>query len=183
MLGTEGSPEAYARLRRELKLDRPVLVRYCIWLADFVRGEWGISARYSLPVKELVGTALPFSLLLAVLAVGLSVVVAVPAGMAMVIWPSSAAGRMLSLASQVGMGLPQFWVGLLLIEIFAVRWHILPAGGQFGLGKLCAARFYLGSAQGRYFKPYGQNRLKPGPTAGLYPHRSGQGTFRPSGIF
>ncbi|HHY14644.1 MAG TPA: ABC transporter permease [Firmicutes bacterium] len=143
MLGTEGSPEAYARLRRELKLDRPVLVRYCIWLADFVRGEWGISARYSLPVKELVGTALPFSLLLAVLAVGLSVVVAVPAGMAMVIWPSSAAGRMLSLASQVGMGLPQFWVGLLLIEIFAVRWHILPAGGNSGWASFVLPVFTL----------------------------------------
>ncbi len=132
MLGTEASPEAYARLRSELKLDQPVWLRYWAWLADFAQGEWGVSIRYSLPVRELVATALPLSLALAVLAVGVSVLIAVPAGMAMAIWPSSFGARSLSLTSQVGMALPQFWVGLLLIELFAVRWQILPAGGNSG---------------------------------------------------
>lgn len=143
MLGTEGSPEAYARLRRELNLDQPVLKRYFTWLVEFVQGEWGLSVRYSLPVRELVSTAFPLSLALAVLAVGTAILVAVPAGMLMAIRPATLAGRALSLASQVGMALPQFWVGLILIEIFAVRWRILPAGGNSGWASFLLPVFTL----------------------------------------
>ena len=107
MLGTEGSAEAYARLRSELNLDQPPLVRYFTWLFQFFRGQWGVSVRYSMPVRELVASAFPLSLTLAVLAVGTAVAIAVPPACSAVC-PRSPLGRLFSWFTQVGMALPQF---------------------------------------------------------------------------
>lgn len=132
MLGTEGTPEAYARLRNELNLDRPILERYVSWFLDFLQGRWGNSWRYSMPVRELAGEAFPLSLTLAFLAVGVALLAATPAGMYMAARPRTLIARLISIASQVGLGLPQFWVGLLLIQMFAVNLGLLPAGGSHG---------------------------------------------------
>lgn len=132
MLGTEASPQAYAMLRDELNLDKPAFQRYFRWLMDFGQGQWGDSWRYSLPVRELVGQAFPLSLSLSLLAVGVALLLATPMGMLMAARPRSVSGRLLSLMTQIGLGLPQFWVGLLLIQVFAVNFRILPAGGNLG---------------------------------------------------
>ena len=132
MLGTEASPQAYAMLRDELNLDKPAFQRYFRWLMDFGQGQWGDSWRYSLPVRELVGQAFPLSLSLSLLAVGVALLLATPMGMLMAARPRSVSGRLLSLMTQIGLGLPQFWVGLLLIQVFAVNVRILPAGGNLG---------------------------------------------------
>ncbi|NMB02204.1 MAG: ABC transporter permease [Firmicutes bacterium] len=130
MIGMEGSPEAYARLRRELDLDKPAFERYLRWAANYMQGDWGVSWRYSLPVRELVSQAFPLSLSLAMIAVGVALVVAIPTGIYMAAKPESWGSRMLSVGTQVGLGLPQFWVGLLLIQLFAVTFNIFPAGGS-----------------------------------------------------
>ena len=132
MLGTEGSPEAYARLRQELSLDQPLLQRYLKWFSAFLAGQWGNSWRYSLPVRELVGQAFPLSFVLALLAVGSAALAALPAGMYMAVRSDRLGSRLLSLFTQVGLGLPQFWVGILLIQFFAVQLRLLPAGGYDG---------------------------------------------------
>ena len=136
MLGTEGSPEAYARLRRELGLDGPLVVRYLQWFSNFIRGQWGNSWRYSLPVGELVRQAFPLSFALALSAVGTAVLTALPAGMYMAARPRSFSSRLLSMGTQLGLGLPQFWVGLLLIQLFAVQLRVLPSGGSGQWGSL-----------------------------------------------
>ena len=136
MLGTEGSPEAYARLRRELGLDGPLVVRYLQWFFNFIRGQWGNSWRYSLPVGELVRQAFPLSFALALSAVGTAVLTALPAGMYMAARPRSFSSRLLSMGTQLGLGLPQFWVGLLLIQLFAVQLRVLPSGGSGQWGSL-----------------------------------------------
>lgn len=136
MIGTEGNPEVYARLREELGLDKSAVERYLRWALDFVRGEWGISWRYSLPVLQLVKQAFPLSMSLALLAVGVALALATPAGMYMAARPRKASSRLLSVVTQVGLGLPQFWVGLLLIQLFAVSLNILPAGGREGFASL-----------------------------------------------
>ncbi|HHU61342.1 MAG TPA: ABC transporter permease, partial [Natronincola sp.] len=59
MLGTEGNPESYDRLRMELRLDEPILKRYFIWLGQFLQGNLGVSQRFSMPISKLVGDALP----------------------------------------------------------------------------------------------------------------------------
>lgn len=136
MIGTEGNPEVYARLREEFGLDKSAVERYLRWALDFVRGEWGISWRYSLPVLQLVKQAFPLSMSLALLAVGVALALATPAGMYMAARPRKASSRLLSVVTQVGLGLPQFWVGLLLIQLFAVSLNILPAGGREGFASL-----------------------------------------------
>ncbi len=132
VLGTEASPQALANLRAELKLDEPAPARYLQWLASFFTGSWGNSLRYSLPVRELLGQAFPLSLALAFLAVAAALAAAIPGG----IYISSGANRSLrrffSLTAQLGMAVPQFWLGVLLIRIFAVRLRILPPGGADG---------------------------------------------------
>lgn len=132
MLGTEGSPEAYVRLRQELGLHQPLLQRYVQWIINFMGGQWGNSWRYSLPVRELVGQAFPLSFALAMLAVGMAALAALPAGMYMAVQPRLLSSRLLSLATQLGLGLPQFWVGILLIQFFAAQLQLLPAGGREG---------------------------------------------------
>lgn len=132
MLGTEGNPEVYARLRTELNLDKPILQRYLHWFTDFLQGDWGHSWRYSMPVRELVIEAFPLSLGLALLAVGVALLFATPAGIFMAARSNSLLAQLLSVLTQVGLGLPQFWVGLLLIQIFAVNLRLLPAGGSLG---------------------------------------------------
>lgn len=136
MLGTEGSPEAYAELQRELNLDQPGLQRYLRWLLDFFQGQWGNSWRYSLPVRELLGQALPLSLLIAISAMLLAFGLSLPTGILMATRPNRFSSRILSLLSQIGMALPQFWVGLLLIQIFAVKFRLFPAGGSVGARSL-----------------------------------------------
>ncbi|MCK9526408.1 MAG: ABC transporter permease [Limnochordia bacterium] len=130
MLGTEGSPEIYARLRSEMDLDEPALERYVRWFWGFLSGEWGNSWRYSMPVQELAAGAFPLSLTLAFWAVMLALVVAIPSGIFMAVHPGNYLARLMSVTTQVGLGLPQFWVGLLLIQIFAVNLRLLPAGGN-----------------------------------------------------
>lgn len=132
MLGTEASPASYARLRRELNLDQPALQRYLQWLGSFISGQWGNSWRYSLPVRELVSQAFPLSFALALLAVALAALASLPAGMYMAVRPHSPSSRVLSVLTQVALGMPQFWVGILLIQLFAVGFHLLPAGGFEG---------------------------------------------------
>ena len=136
MLGTEGSPEAYARLRDELNLDRSAPQRYLRWLVDFMQGQWGNSWRYSLPVRELVLGAFPLSLSFAFLAAGVALLAAIPTGMFMAARPRSYLSQITSIVTQVGLGLPQFWVGLLLIQLFAVDLGLLPAGGNSGAASL-----------------------------------------------
>jgi peptide/nickel transport system permease protein len=130
MLGTEATPEIYARVRMEMNLDKPVLQRYFGWFADFLKGQWGNSWRYSMPVRDLVARAFPLSILLAFLSVGAALLVATPAGMFMAARPKTYSARLISVLTQAGLGLPQFWVGLLLIQVFAVNMRLLPAGGN-----------------------------------------------------
>lgn len=136
ILGTEGSPQAYEQLRSELQLHRPAILRYLSWLGGFFQGKWGSSLRYSLPVKELVAEAIPLSLRLALFAVGLALIVAISGGMVMAAHAQSRLAHLLSFGSQIGMAIPQFWLGLLLIQVFAVRLQLLPAGGSDELASL-----------------------------------------------
>lgn len=130
MLGTEGNPESYDRLRMELRLDEPILKRYFIWLGQFLQGNLGVSQRFSMPISQLVGDAFPLSFSLAMLAVIVALLFSVPAGIFMASKQDGPFTRLLALATHVGMALPQFWLGLILIQFFAVRLGVLPSGGS-----------------------------------------------------
>jgi peptide/nickel transport system permease protein len=129
MLGTSAQPDTLAALRAELGLDRPAILRYGAWLAGLATGDLGTSTTYGVPVAGLVADRLAVTLPLAGLAILLSLAVSLPLSVA-------AAGRRggfvdaaVSFFAQAGVALPNFWIGLLLILVFATAWPILPSGG------------------------------------------------------
>jgi peptide/nickel transport system permease protein len=139
IMGTEGSPEAAAALRRAMGLDRPIPVQYAEWLRGALRGDLGRSIQYDVPVGELLLGRLRVTVPLTLLAGLFMTLVAVPLG----VYAATRHGRpgdyVALVLSQLGIAIPSFWAGLLLILLFAVRLGWVQAGGfdgwQAGIGR------------------------------------------------
>jgi peptide/nickel transport system permease protein len=129
MAGTEASPEAVAGLRRRWGLDQPVYVRYAAWLGNIVQGNFGDSYFSRQTVLQLVGNALPVTLELTALSLLVAVVIAVPAGIVSAIRAGSWFDIAAAALGFVGLSIPGFWLGIMLIYVFAVYLQQLPAGG------------------------------------------------------
>lgn len=129
ILGPEATPDAVRAFDHRLGLDRPLPEQYLRWLLRVLHGDLGNSLVDGTPVSLLIAQRLPATAELAVGALLLAMLLAIPAGILSATrqggW-GDAAGTFLSLA---GLSLPQFWLGLLLILYFAVRLHWLPASG------------------------------------------------------
>ena len=129
VLGMEADPATYQAMRARLGLDRPIMTRYFDWLAGALRGDLGRSLQQGIPVSELISTRMEVTLPLSGLAALLAIGVSIPLGVLTAahhnrIWDY--VGRFLL---QLGMIIPEFWAGIILILIFSVRLHVLPAGG------------------------------------------------------
>ena len=133
-LGTSASPDTLAALRHDMGLDRPLLIRYLQWLAEAMRGDLGRSYTYGVPVAGLIFDRLAVTLPLAVLAVLLSVLIALPLGIAAVARRGGVFDIIAAVFSQVSIAVPGFWVALLLIIAFATTLGWMPAGGFPGWG-------------------------------------------------
>ena len=130
LAGEEASPEEVAALRRSLGLDRPVVVQYASWLLGIVTGDWGTSiARPRAVLPELL-TRLPATLELALASMALSLIVAVPLGVLSAIRQNSGFDNTGRVVSLLGLSMPNFWVALLLILVFAYYLRWLPASGR-----------------------------------------------------
>lgn len=129
MLGLNATEDAVQALRTQMGLDDPLLVRYFSWITDFITGDFGRSYTYSVPVIDLVAERAVVSLPLAVIALFLSTIIAIPVG----IFAAARRGRMSDTtimgAAQVGVAIPNFWFALLLVYVFAVWLRLVPAGG------------------------------------------------------
>ena len=129
VLGTGARADTLAALRHQMGLDQPVPLQYARWIGGLATGQLGRSYTYDVPVATLIGQRLPVSLPLAGLAIVASTLLAIPTG----VWAAARRGRAadaaLMGAAQIGVALPNFWLGLLLILLFAVRLAWLPAGG------------------------------------------------------
>lgn len=128
-LGLDASDADVAALRERLGLNRPAPVRYLAWLAGFVRGDMGTSYSSGLPVAPLVLDALTVSLLLVAAGILVAVVIAVPLGTVAAYRRRHWDGLVLSGLSQLGVAVPSFLAGLLLITVFAVQLDLLPSSG------------------------------------------------------
>ena len=132
ILGVESTPETLARLRHAMGLDRPLPLQYVDWLARAVRGDLGTSIQYDLPVGRLILSRLPVTLPLAVLAAAMMVAVALPLGIYAATHHRRAGDYTAMLTSQLGIAVPAFWSGLLLILLFSVRLGWFRSGGFDG---------------------------------------------------
>jgi peptide/nickel transport system permease protein len=135
ILGTEAPPEALADLRSQLGLDRPLPLQYLSWLGGVLRGNLGISLRHGRPVATLIAERLPVTLSLATLSLALAVLLAMPLGVLAAIRQRSALDYGVLVFAQAGLALPSFWIGILLILLFALSWRWLPSGGYVPWGQ------------------------------------------------
>ncbi|MBO9654882.1 MAG: ABC transporter permease [Agrobacterium tumefaciens] len=129
MLGTSASPDTLAALQKQMGLDQPLPLRYLHWLAGVFRGDLGQSYTYGVPVAGLIIERLAVTLPLALLAICLSVAIAIPLGVAAAKNRNGALDFAAGLFSHVGIAVPGFWVGLLLIIVFSTTLGWMPAGG------------------------------------------------------
>ena len=129
MLGPTATPEQVGALTHKLGLDRPAGVRYLGWLHGLATGELGTSVSYDTPVAELIGERLAVSLPLALLAMVLTVAVALALGLYAAAHHGRPGDLGVMLFSQLGIAVPGFWFAILLILLFAVKLHWFAAGG------------------------------------------------------
>ena len=129
MMGLNASPDAVARLRAEYGLDVSPWLQYAHWIGGLLHGDLGTSYTYRVPVADLVAERLAVSLPLALISLLLSVALALPLALAAATHPGGLRDRLLMSMAQVGLALPNFWLGLLLILVCSVHLHLLPAGG------------------------------------------------------
>ncbi len=129
LLGEDVSREALASLRHELGLDRPIYVRYLIWLWHVVQGDLGHSVRDHRPVRDTLFLKLPATIELAVVALIVAWIIAIPAG-ALAAWKQrTTVDYTATTFALAGVSIPNFWLGIMLIYLLAVNYHVLPPSG------------------------------------------------------
>lgn len=128
------SPDATQAIREqviaEYGLDQPLWKQYLDFVGSMSTGDFGRSFVFNMPVGELISQRLPATLELAVIAVILASLIGVPLGIYAGYRPNSLAARIIMAGSILGFSVPTFWIGLMLIMLFAVQLGVLPAGGR-----------------------------------------------------
>lgn len=128
MLGTNATPEAIETLTHELGFDRPVLVRYFEWLINFLKGDFGISYSYHLPVNSMVMPKLGVTVILTLIAFGITVAVSIPLGIIAAKKENGILDRSLLVIDQVVMSIPPFFIGILLTCLFGLVLRVFTPG-------------------------------------------------------
>jgi peptide/nickel transport system substrate-binding protein len=129
MMGLQADPGAVSILRHQLGLDVAPLERYFIWVGGLIRGDFGLSYTYRIPVGRMIAERLQVSLPLALYALLLSTAIAFPVGLVAAARRGRTGDWLLTGLTQLGLAVPNFWLGLLLVLLFAVRLHWVSAGG------------------------------------------------------
>ena len=129
MLGTDARPDTLAALRAKYGFDQPLIVQYFRWIGGLLSFDLGASHAYGTPVTKLIGDRLAVTLPLAGLALVWAIIVAVPLGV-FAAWRQGRVGDWGVMGfTQIGISIPNFWFGIVLVLLFAVSWQIFPAGG------------------------------------------------------
>ncbi len=130
MLGRDADPATIIRLRHDLGFDRPTYVQYLDWLGRLLRGDWGRSFRSAEPVLEAITARLAVTLELTLLSLALAVVLGVALGVLAALRPYTRIDFGISLLTAFGTAMPNFWIAILLILVFALTLRVLPSSGS-----------------------------------------------------
>lgn len=144
LLPDNASQEQIEAYRRELGLDRPLAEQYLRFLTNAAQGDFGVSFRKREPAMQVVLQALPATAQLAVSALAFGTLVAIPLGILAAIKQGTFIDALAIITSTLGQAMPVFWLGLLMILLFAVKLHWLPVGGREGPTSLVLPALTLG---------------------------------------
>jgi peptide/nickel transport system permease protein len=128
-LGTRYSPEAYQALRAASGLDRPLVTQFFSYVGSAFTGDLGVSFRNGDPVVEILLDRLPATVSLAVFGIVIALVIALPAGIWSALHEGKFSDAVVRVTSQFGVSIPDFWMGILLIALFATTLGWLPTSG------------------------------------------------------
>jgi len=129
LAGEEQDPAVVAAIRARYHLDQPVPVRYGLWLGRVLQGDFGESLRSRIPVRDLLASKLPVTVELAACSMLIGLLIGLPAGIVSAVRKGTAVDAAANLVALSGLSVPHFWLGIMLILLFAVRLGWLPASG------------------------------------------------------
>jgi peptide/nickel transport system permease protein len=129
ILGIGATDETLAALREQMGLDLPLMTRYIQWVSGVLVGDLGTSYTYSVPVSELIAERSIVSLPLAIIALTLSTIIAIPTGILAASRRGQIADTGIMGLTQLGIAIPNFWFAMLMVYVFAVMLRWVPAGG------------------------------------------------------
>jgi peptide/nickel transport system permease protein len=135
MAGEERDPAVTEYLRDKYRLNDPVPLQYVHWVGNVLQGDFGTSLRTEQPVTTLLASKLPVTLELAVLALIIALLIGIPTGVISAVRKGTATDYAANVFALSGISIPHFWLGILLIMIFAVKLQWLPASGFVPLGE------------------------------------------------
>ncbi len=146
MLGEGAERSEVERLRSELGLDRPLGVQYLSYMGGLVRGDLGRSLHYREPVASLLWERYPATIVLAIASMIVALAVALPLGILAAYYRNSLVDHLSRFFALLGVSLPNFWLGPMLILLFAIQFDLFPVSGRSGLASLVLPSITLGTA-------------------------------------
>lgn len=144
LLPPDAGAEEIVEARHALGLDRPLPVQYWLFIAEAVRGDFGTSIKTRQSVMKHIQARLPNSVKLAAVSLTITCLLAFPLGVAAAVRRGTVVDVFARLIAVLGQSLPMFWVGLVLMQVFAVRLRLLPASGMGGIEHYVLPAFTLG---------------------------------------
>lgn len=119
-LGIEATQEQIDTLRTELMLDKPLTTQYIYWAKNILKGDLGESIQFSRPIKELIGERIFVTLSLGIYAILIAIIVGIPIGILNAKYNNTKFGTILSIFSQMGLAIPEFWLGVIFLITFGI---------------------------------------------------------------
>lgn len=129
MLGTSATPQKVAALREEMGLNEPLMLRFGSWAVNFIKGDFGTSYSYRMPVIEMIGEKVPVTLTLTGLSFLIMVLVSIPLGITCAHHAGGWLDRVIMVINQIVMAIPPFFSGILITLIFGLILHLFTPGG------------------------------------------------------
>lgn len=144
MLSPYATDEQYAAMAKEMGLDQPLAVQYWTFFKAAVQGDIGESLYYKRPAGDVIIERFGATLQLGLVALLISLIIAIPIGVMSAVKRDTAGDTLGKTLAVLGQAVPNFWLGIVLIEFVSVRWGLLPSGGRGSIAHLILPAFTLG---------------------------------------